>query len=101
MNERILKATYKVQLKKIIVETFHLYLGEESHKIPVENFDLADGNYRGLWIQLENFVNPNGEKPAYPPLYCLVGLPVSSLFEKFMEWWLNISIIVIIIEATI
>lgn len=44
---------------------------EDYHKIPMENFENADSNYRGLWIQLENFVNPNGEKPEYPPLYCL------------------------------
>lgn len=47
-------------------------IGEDTHKIPVENFELADQNYRGLWIQLQNFINPNGEKPEYPPLYCLV-----------------------------
>ncbi|XP_062608158.1 protein maelstrom homolog isoform X3 [Saccostrea cucullata] len=44
---------------------------EDYHKIPMENFENADSNYRGLWIQLENFVNPNGEKPEYPPFYCL------------------------------
>nr|XP_022328465.1 protein maelstrom homolog isoform X2 [Crassostrea virginica] len=44
---------------------------EDYHKIPMENFENADSNYRGLWIQLENFVNPNGEKPEYPPMYCL------------------------------
>lgn len=64
----------------------HLYLvqsivfkGEDYHKIPMENFENADSNYRGLWIQLENFVNPNGEKPEYPPLYCLVGIGVYFL----------------------
>lgn len=53
--------------------------GEDYHKIPMENFENADSNYRGLWIQLENFVNPNGEKPEYPPLYCLVGIGVYFL----------------------
>ncbi|XP_069115052.1 protein maelstrom homolog [Argopecten irradians] len=41
------------------------------HQIPVSGFDQADDNYRGIWIQLENFVNPNGDKPEYPPLFCL------------------------------
>ncbi|XP_033757847.1 protein maelstrom homolog [Pecten maximus] len=41
------------------------------HQIPVSGFDKADDNYRGMWIQLENFVNPNGDKPEYPPLFCL------------------------------
>ncbi|OWF46797.1 protein maelstrom homolog [Mizuhopecten yessoensis] len=41
------------------------------HQIPVSGFDQADDNYRGIWIQLENFVNPNGDKPEYPPMYCL------------------------------
>ncbi|KAK3107275.1 hypothetical protein FSP39_010906 [Pinctada imbricata] len=44
---------------------------EDYHKIPEQNFEHSDANYRGLWIQLENFVNPNGEKPEYPPLYSL------------------------------
>ncbi|XP_071115806.1 protein maelstrom homolog isoform X2 [Haliotis cracherodii] len=60
---------------------------EESHQIPVENFELSDENYRGLWIQLENFVNPNGEKPDYPPLYCL-----TDSYEKTaycLEWICN------------
>lgn len=56
-----------------------LFIGEDYHKIPMENFENADSNYRGLWIQLENFVNPNGEKPEYPPLYCLVGIGVYFL----------------------
>ncbi|KAL3863456.1 hypothetical protein ACJMK2_005210 [Sinanodonta woodiana] len=42
-----------------------------THQIPVESFEHADVNYRGLWIQLENFINPNQEKEEYPPLYYL------------------------------
>ncbi|KAK6173461.1 hypothetical protein SNE40_016906 [Patella caerulea] len=44
---------------------------EETHQIPIENFEKADSNYTGLTIQLENFINPNGELPEYPPFYCL------------------------------
>ncbi|XP_041373037.1 protein maelstrom homolog [Gigantopelta aegis] len=44
---------------------------ERTHQIPVENFELADANYIGLWTQIENFINYRGEKPEDPPLYCL------------------------------
>ncbi|XP_067677520.1 protein maelstrom homolog [Haliotis asinina] len=60
---------------------------DETHQIPVENFELSDENYRGLWIQLENFVNPGGEKPDYPPVYCL-----TDSFERTtycLEWICN------------
>lgn len=60
------------QLYQHFSKHFTLWTGEDYHKIPMENFENADSNYRGLWIQLENFVNPNGEKPEYPPMYCLV-----------------------------
>ncbi|XP_046546716.1 protein maelstrom homolog [Haliotis rubra] len=60
---------------------------DETHQIPVENFELSDENYRGLWIQLENFINPSGEKPDYPPVYCL-----TDSYEKTaycLEWICN------------
>ncbi|KAL4226483.1 hypothetical protein ACF0H5_014466 [Mactra antiquata] len=59
---------------------------EESHKIPVEGFELADANYLGLWIQLKNFVNPNGEKPQYPPLYCLGATNNYETVERCLDW---------------
>ncbi|XP_052060350.1 protein maelstrom homolog [Mytilus californianus] len=57
---------------------------EDTHKIPIERFEKSDANYRGLWIQLENFVNPNGEKPEYPPFYCM-GTDVEEL-EYCLNW---------------
>ncbi|XP_056012960.1 protein maelstrom-like isoform X2 [Ostrea edulis] len=57
---------------------------EDYHKIPMENFENADSNYRGLWIQLENFVNPNGEKPEYPPFYCLGNDITETVY--CLEW---------------
>lgn len=66
------------------------YLGEcktkseDYHQIPVQRFDKADANYRGLWIQLENFVNPNGEKPEYPPFYCM-GTDVEEM-DYCLNW---------------
>ena len=55
--------------------------GDNTHQIPVENFELADSNYRGLWIQIENFINPQGEKPNHPPLYCLVHKNILNFFR--------------------
>ena len=55
------------------------FIGESSHQIPVENFELASSNYRGLWIQIENFINPQGEKGENPPLYCLVSLTLITV----------------------
>ncbi|XP_013395238.1 protein maelstrom homolog [Lingula anatina] len=43
---------------------------DETHQIPIERFEYADKNYMGLWIQMENFLNPNQEKKESPPLYC-------------------------------
>ena len=65
-----------------VIETkICLYLGEDYHQIPIERFDKADANYRGLWIQLENFVNPNGEKPEYPPFYCMVSVYIGLILS--------------------
>ena len=50
-----------------------VFPGESTHQIPVENFEKSDSNYRGLWIQIENFINPANEKSEHPPLFCLVG----------------------------
>lgn len=47
------------------------FTGESSHKIPYMNFILADNNYRGMWIQLRNFVRPTGDGD-YNPVYTVV-----------------------------
>ncbi|KAK3611248.1 hypothetical protein CHS0354_003877 [Potamilus streckersoni] len=59
---------------------------ENNHKIPVESFELADVNYRGLWIQLENFVNPNQEKEEYPPLYYLHADNSYECVDYCLRW---------------
>ncbi|XP_045165078.2 protein maelstrom homolog [Mercenaria mercenaria] len=59
---------------------------EDTHKIPVENFELADNNYRGLWIQLENFINFNGTKSENPPLYCLGAGHKYEAVEYCLDW---------------
>ncbi|XP_064651283.1 protein maelstrom homolog [Lineus longissimus] len=43
---------------------------DDTHKIPVAGFQFAESNYRSIWIQLENFVNPGGENSYYPPIFC-------------------------------
>ena len=76
------------RLKKRKMQDDNLFLhvsGEDYHQIPIERFDKADANYRGLWIQLENFVNPNGEKPEYPPFYCMVSRTFESILP-FIVW---------------
>lgn len=59
---------------------------EDTHQIPIENWDLFDSNYTGLWIQLENFINPEGKLPANPPLYCLGAGHYHECVEKCLEW---------------
>ncbi|ESP00081.1 hypothetical protein LOTGIDRAFT_158312 [Lottia gigantea] len=57
---------------------------EETHQIPIENFEKADSNYTGICIQIENFINPNGELPEYPPFYCV--FTVRDKVEYCLEW---------------
>lgn len=59
---------------------------EDTHKIPVENFERADNNYRGLWIQLENFINYNRTKDENPPLYCLGAGHRYEAIEYCLDW---------------
>lgn len=59
---------------------------EQTHQIPVENFELSDSNYRGLWIQIENFINPQGELPEHPPLYCLGADDDYRVVEYCLDW---------------
>ena len=54
-----------------------MFSGDDTHHIPVVGFELADSNYRGLWIQIENFVNPNRENDEYPPIYFLVSVAIA------------------------
>ena len=44
---------------------------DDTHKIPIQNFEKSDSNYLGIYTQIENFVNPDGKKDEYPPVYCL------------------------------
>ncbi|KAI0213529.1 maelstrom-like protein [Lamellibrachia satsuma] len=57
---------------------------DDTHQIPVSGFELADSDYRGLWIQMENFVNPNGEKEDYPPIFFLGN--ERKTVEYCMDW---------------
>ncbi|XP_074662000.1 protein maelstrom homolog [Tubulanus polymorphus] len=57
---------------------------EETHKIPIENFDKATDDYMGVWLEMMNFVNPNGEREEYPPLYCLTNKLEDV--ENGMDW---------------
>lgn len=59
---------------------------EDTHQIPIENFDLFDSNYRGLWIQLENFINPDRNLPENPPLYCLGASNNYDVVEHCLDW---------------
>ncbi|XP_052778388.1 protein maelstrom homolog [Mya arenaria] len=59
---------------------------DDTHQIPVENFEQADGNYTGLWIHIENFINPNGELSEHPPLYCLGAGENYDAVERCLEW---------------
>lgn len=59
---------------------------ESTHQIPVEGFELADANYRGLWMQIENFINPGREKEEHPPLFCLGASGNFKVVELCLEW---------------
>ena len=47
---------------------------DNSHQIPVEKFELADKNYRGVLAELERFVCPSG-RGELPPVFSKVLLP--------------------------
>ncbi|XP_033641515.1 protein maelstrom homolog [Asterias rubens] len=42
---------------------------DETNKIPVSNFELATANYRQIWIELCDFLNPQ-QHSVFPPVFC-------------------------------
>lgn len=95
-------AVIEYSIEKGITKTLHRFIepgkiptgyrftciqnSEDTHRIPVENFEKADSNYRGLWVQLENFINPEGSKPENPPLYCLGAGHYYEAVEYCLDW---------------
>ena len=63
------------------IKIFNFVLGEETHKIPVDDNGLAGENdtYRSVWLELLNFVNPE-KKNVFPPVYSRVSKQLRTCF---------------------
>ena len=57
---------------------------KEQHHIPIERFELDDSNWRGLWREMLNFINPNEELEEYPPVYCIMHQ--NKKIQSCIEW---------------
>lgn len=55
---------------------------DNTHQIPVEGFELAEGNYHQLWADLCNFASHNGRN--FPPLYSQVTH--TAMCEWCLDW---------------
>ncbi|CAH1263923.1 MAEL [Branchiostoma lanceolatum] len=56
--------------------------GDNTHQIPIEGFELAEGNYHRLWLDLCKFASPNGR--ILPPLYSQVTH--TAMCEWCLSW---------------
>eukprot|EP00058_Branchiostoma_floridae_P011628 XP_002597116.1 hypothetical protein BRAFLDRAFT_121310 [Branchiostoma floridae] len=55
---------------------------DNTHQIPIEGFELAEGDYHRLWTDLCKFTSPNGRD--FPPLY--VQVTHTSMCEWCLDW---------------
>lgn len=63
-----------------------MFLGERTHRIPIQNFKLADKDYRRIFSDILAILNPDGTSVTYPPLYC----PTEEIKQtKFILQWLQ------------
>ena len=73
----------------MIHNIFFLFLGERTHKIPVEGLAKKDDTYRKIWLDLLRFVNPE-QTAVFPPVYsrvCIVRprILISALFARLRD----------------
>ncbi|XP_078000506.1 protein maelstrom homolog isoform X2 [Glandiceps talaboti] len=45
---------------------------ENTHQIPIQDFELAETDYTKIWKELCQFINPLRNR-EYPPLYCMMN----------------------------